>query len=52
MLWDPSFESWIHYDIRRNSDVWLIDQQGNRIGERFFALDTDYIFEQLPDLRS
>lgn len=50
MLWDPSFESWRHYGIRVNSEVWLLDTDGNRVGEQFFALDHDAIETGLASL--
>ena len=50
MLWDPSFESWRHYEIRINSEVWLLDTNGNRVGQKFFALDEGYIDELLAQM--
>ena len=50
MLWDPTFESWSHYGVQRNSDLWLLDPSGNRVGERFYRLDTGYVEELLAGL--
>lgn len=47
MLWDPTFDSWGHYGIRSNSDSWMLDRSGNRLGERFNGLDEDYVEEVL-----
>ncbi len=47
MLWDPTLESWRRYGIQRNSDFWLLDGNGNQIGERFYRLDVSYIEELL-----
>ena len=50
MLWDSTFESWRHYSIQRNSENWLLDSSGNRVGERFYRLDTGYVEELLAGL--
>ncbi len=50
MLWDPTSESWRHYGVQRNSDLWLLDPNGNRVGERFYRLDEDYVEELLSGL--
>ena len=47
MVWDPSFESWLHYGIQINSEVWLLDPDGNRIGQKFFGLDEGHIDDLL-----
>ena len=47
MVWDPSFDSWRHYGINRNSEAWLLDGQGNTVGDKFFGLDEDRIDELL-----
>ena len=50
MLWDPTFESWNHYGVQRNSDLWLLDPSGNRVGDRFYRLDIGYVEELLSGL--
>ncbi len=50
MLWDPTFESWRHYGVQRNSDLWLLDPNGDRVGERFYRLDESYVEELLSGL--
>ena len=39
MVWDSSFASWRHYGITINSETWLIDTNGNRMGKKMFGLD-------------
>ena len=50
MLWDSTYQSWRHYGVQRNSDLWLLDPSGNRVGDRFYRLDTGYIEELLSGL--
>ena len=50
MLWDSTSESWRHYGVQRNSDLWLLDPNGNRVGERFYRLDENYVEELLAGL--
>ncbi len=47
MLWDPTFDSWNHYGIRSNSDFWVLDRGGHRLGDRFNGLEIDRIEELL-----
>lgn len=49
MVWDPSFESWRHYGISRNSEAWLLDGEGKAVGDKFFGLDEDRIDELLAE---
>jgi len=39
MLWDPTGSTWKHYGIVQNSETWLLDAKGNRIGRKMFGLD-------------
>ncbi|MGI9600548.1 MAG: TlpA family protein disulfide reductase [Acidimicrobiales bacterium] len=50
MLWDPGFESWLHYGIQVNSEVWLLDTNGNRVGNKFFALDEGTIDDLMAQI--
>ena len=50
MLWDSTYQSWRHYGVQRNSDLWLLDPSGNRVGERFYKLDKNYVEELLAGL--
>ena len=50
MLWDSTYESWRHYGVQRNSDFWLLDSNGNRVGKRFYRLDKTYVEELLAGL--
>ena len=50
MLWSDSFDSWRHYEINNNSDMWLLDANGNRVGERFYKFDENYVEELLDTL--
>ena len=50
MLWDSTFESWRHYGVQRNSDHWLLDPSGNRVGNRFNRFNEGYVEELLAGL--
>ncbi len=39
MVWDKSFDSWRHYGIQINSQTWLLDRFGNRVGAKRFGFD-------------
>ena len=47
MLWSPSSESWRHYNVNNNSYMWLLDAQGNRIGENAQPYSTSTVEEFL-----
>ncbi len=47
MYWDPTFESWRHFGVQRNSEAWLVDRDGTLIGDRFFGFDEGQILEQV-----
>lgn len=39
MVWEQGGSSWRHYGIRLNSETWLLDKNGNRLGKKMFSLD-------------
>lgn len=39
MVWESNASTWRHYGIRINSETWLLDKQGNRVGSKMFALN-------------
>ena len=41
MVWEQGGSSWRHYGIRLNSETWLLDKNGNRIGKKMFGLDQE-----------
>lgn len=50
MLWSDSFDVWRHYGVSRNSDVWLLDAAGNRVGDSSRPYDQGRIEGLLDDL--
>ncbi len=50
MYWDPGFDSWVHFGIRANSDMWLVDANGNVVGDRFYRFDQGYVEDLLDSL--
>ena len=50
MLWSDSFDSWRHYGVQRNSDFWLIDPEGNRVGDSSRPYDQRAAEEMLDGL--
>ncbi len=50
MLWSESSESWRHYAVRRNSDFWLLDAKGNRIGDSPQPTDVRTVEDLLQNL--
>ena len=39
MVWDASFASWRHYGIQVNSETWMLDKTGARVGPKRFGFD-------------
>ena len=43
MLWSESTDVWRHFVVQRNSDVWLVDKDGNRINNSSTPFDESHI---------
>ncbi len=41
MLWDPSFESWQHFGVRANSDMRVVDANGQSLGDNIYLMNAD-----------
>ncbi len=50
MLWSDSFDSWRHYGVSRNSDFWLLDHSGNRVGNSSQPYREQSVQDLLADL--
>ena len=50
MLWSDSLDAWRHYGVRSNSDFWLLDSVGNRIGDSPRPYDEATVRELLDGL--
>lgn len=48
MIWDPSFDSWIHYGVRGQPAAILVDANGNELGRWLGAFDLDEVLDTLP----
>ena len=43
MLWSDSAEVWRYFAVTNNSDVWLVDKDGNRIDNGATPFDDSHI---------
>ena len=50
MLWSELSDSWSHYGVRTNSHIWLLDRNGNRIGDHSRAYDRALVESLLEEL--
>lgn len=50
MVWDASFTTWRHYGIQVNSETWLLDKFGRRVGQKRFGLDESKILDAVRTL--
>ena len=50
MLWSDSAEAWHHYGVYSNSDFWLIDSVGDRVGDSPRPYDGALVEQLLNDL--
>ena len=50
MLWGEDVEAWRYFAVLRNSDVWLLDQDGNLIDNSATPFDDAHIGAHVANL--
>ena len=50
MLWSDSSEVWRHFAVTSNSDVWLVDKDGNHIDSSLTPFEDSHIGAHIANL--
>ena len=50
MLWSDSSEVWRYFAVTSNSDVWLVDKDGNHIDRSLTPFEDSHIGAHIANL--